>query len=465
MQLDKLHERPTLLLAEQVLLADGVHRDIAVLISAGVIEAVGPVAQLLSRYAEADVVRLPRRLLMPGMIDAHTHLTQSFGKSLVFGEPSEIFQRIWVPMEQFMDAEATELSTRLAAWESLRGGFTTVVDAGTRASVDVAMIANAATDVGIRCVLGLIGNDLNQGEPSTTSSDVMAAAGRHLSRWEHDPLVHPSLAVSIPEAASDETLIKLTALAREAGVTFQTHVNEHLVAIERSLNSTGMRPLERLAHLGALGPETLAAHATLLTPHEIMLLVSTGAAISYNPVASSWKGNAVAPAQLLHELGGRFGLGTDGTRGDAFRLLDAAESAQRFAHGMAVGDAAVGGGKLWLDHALQGGADAVALAGRVGEIAAGAYADLLVVSLDVPELVPSWDIPWELVRLFNRDQIEAVIVHGRLRLRHGMPVDWDGNLLLDKAGELAQHIVRAAPIQKIHPLTHGTEVAAMEFTS
>lgn len=465
MQLDQLHERPALLLPEFTLLAGGAHREIAVLISAGVVEAVGPAAQLLARYTDVGIVRLPGRLLMPGMIDAHTHLTQSFGKSLVFGEPSEIFQRVWVPMEQFMDADATDLSTRLAAWESLRGGFTTVVDAGTRASVDLATIANAATDVGIRCVLGLIGNDLHQGEPRLTTSEVVAASDRHLSRWEHNPMVHASLAVSIPEAASDKTLVKLTGLAREAGVTFQTHVNEHLVAIERSLNATGMRPLERLAHLGALGPETLAAHATLLTPHEIMLLASSGAAISYNPVASSWKGNAVAPAQLLHELGGRFGLGTDGTRGDAFRLLDAAESAQRFSYGMAAGDSSVGGGKLWLDHALQKGADAIALAGRVGEITAGAYADLLVVSLDVPELVPSWDIPWELVRLFNRDQIESVIVHGRLRLAHGMPVDWDGNQLLNKARGLAKRIVAAAPIRKIHPMTHEAGGSSVEEAS
>ena len=95
-----------------------------------------------------------------------------------------------------------------------------------------------------------------------------------------------------------------------------------------------MRPLELLAHLGALGPQVLVAHATLVTPSELNLLRETDTAVSYNPVASQWKGNAVAPAQLMAALGIRFGLGTDATRSDAFRLMDAAEAAQKLAFGL-----------------------------------------------------------------------------------------------------------------------------------
>ena len=78
---------------------------------------------------------------MPGLVDTHTHLTQSFGKALAFGEPSEIFKRIWVPMEATLDADAAHLSTQLAAFESLRGGFTTVVDAGTRSEAGLDAVA------------------------------------------------------------------------------------------------------------------------------------------------------------------------------------------------------------------------------------------------------------------------------------------------------------------------------------
>ncbi len=444
-----LDARPTLLVPQQVLLPGGPEQDLAVLVQAGKIADVGPVQQL--REHQAYEVSLPDRLLMPGFVDAHHHLTQTFGKSLVFGEPSEIFRRVWVPMESHMNSEAIEVATRLAAWESMRGGFTTVADAGTRATVDVATLADVTVDVGLRCVLGIICNDVAGGERTATTQEVLERAKSHLDRWDQHALVHPSLAISIPEVASDETLLAVSMLARDAGVTFQTHLNEHLAAVERSLETTGMRPLERLASLGALGPELLAAHATLLTPREISLLLDSGGAISYNPVASSWKGNAVAPALLLHELGVRVGLGTDGTRSDAFRLLDAAETAQRLAHTMAVGDSSSGGGWTWLEQGLLGGADAVGLGGKVGEIAPGAYADLLVVDLTVPEFVPSWDLPWELVRLANRDQIESVIVNGRLRLQRGRPVGWDGEALLDRARDLAGRVVAASPLRRIDP--------------
>lgn len=451
-QLHNLHQAPTLLIPEQVLLPEGPQSHYGVLVAHGRIADVGSLESVAAEVpADVSRIDLPGRLLMPGFIDAHHHLTQSFGKSLVFGEPSEIFQRVWVPMEANMDAEAIDVAARLAAWESLRGGFTTVADAGTRASVDVSAISDVTAEIGLRCVLGVICNDLGGGTKTAEVAEVVAAAERHLNRWDADPLVHPSLAVSIPEVASDEALIAVTQLAREAGVPFQTHLNEHLAAVERSLIANGERPLERLARLGALGPELLAAHATLLTPREIRLLAESGGAVAYNPVASSWKGNAVAPALLMQELGMRVGLGTDGTRSDAFRLLDAAETAQRLTGGTTVGDSSSGGGWTWLEQGLRGGADAVGLAGHVGEITPGALADLLVIDLEVPEFVPSWDVPWELVRIANRDQIEAVIVDGRLRLEKGWPVDWDGRAFLERAREVSHRVVADSPITRIDP--------------
>ena len=476
-QLRSLHEAPTLLVPEKVLLPEGAQTGHAVLVDGGRIIAVGALAEVAAQAeslrtdanaadpnpaadsaagtaetaTEPVRVDLPGRLLMPGFIDAHHHLTQSFGKSLVFGEPSEIFQRVWVPMESNMDAEAIDVATRLAAWESLRGGFTTVTDAGTRSSVDVSAISDVTTDVGLRCVLGVICNDLGGGVRTSTVAEVVAAADAHLGRWNDASLVHPSLAVSIPEVASDEALVEITQMARNAGVPFQTHLNEHIVAVERSLIAGGERPLERLARLGALGAELLAAHATLLTPREIRLLRESGGAIAYNPVASSWKGNAVAPALLMHELGVRIGLGTDGTRSDAFRLLDAAETAQRLTGGMDVIDSSAGGGWTWLEQGLRGGADAVGLSGQIGEISPGARADLLVINIDTPEFVPSWDVPWELVRLANRDQIDAVIVDGKLRLEHGWPVDWDGREFLERAKDVSRRVVENSPITRIDP--------------
>ncbi|CAM00006.1 cytosine/adenosine deaminase-related metal-dependent hydrolase [Saccharopolyspora erythraea NRRL 2338] len=440
-QRDLLQARELLLLPE-VLLAGGPVRDHAVVVADGVFRAVGPAAELVEAHPELDPVHLDGHLLMPGFVDAHHHLTQSFGKALAFGEPSEIFRRIWVPLEQQLDPESAYVAAKLAALEALRGGFTTVAEAGTRARVDIGVVADAATDAGIRCVLGEVCFEPDDGE-------------RHLSRWDSAELVHPSLAIPIAEAAEHEVLHAVSRLCAEAGAVFQIHVNEHLASVERSLERHGRRPLEHLHDVGALGPQTLAAHATMLTPGELRLLADSGAAVSYNPVASGWKGNAVAPAALMAASGVRFGLGTDGTRGDGFRLTDAAELAQRLAFGLHNGDSSCGGGLTWLRHATAGGADAVGLGSVTGAVEAGRAADFLLVDLRVPELCPSWDLPWELVRLANRDQITAVVVAGRLRLWRGWPVDWDGRELLEEAAKTGREVVARAPLRKIHPLSTG----------
>jgi cytosine/adenosine deaminase-related metal-dependent hydrolase len=438
--------QPVLLEPELTLRASGPQPGQAVLVDHGVIADVGPLERVARNHPHARRVRLPGHLLMPGFVDTHHHLTQAFGKSLVFGEPSEIFRRVWVPLESVLDEQSAYLAAKLAALESLRGGFTTVVEAGTRAEVDSDTIVSATTEAGIRCVLGLVCNS-QDGDPRAASR----RAESHLSRWTGQPLVSPSLAVSIPEAASMPVLRRLNELCTASGAVFQTHVNEHLASVERSLESTGRRPLEYLADLGVLGRQMLAAHATLLTPAELQLLAKTGTAVSYNPVASGWKGNAVAPACAMDSMGVRFGIGTDGTRGDAFRLLDAAEFAQRIAHGLTIGDSSCGAGWTWLEHATAGAADAAGLGDLTGRIEPGMAADYLLVDLRVPELTPSHDLTWELVRLANRDQITAVVVAGEPRLWQGHPTDWADSALLTQAAKAAEQTLAAASIHRVHP--------------
>jgi cytosine/adenosine deaminase-related metal-dependent hydrolase len=173
--------------------------------------------------------------------------------------------------------------------------------------------------------------------------------------------------------------------------------------------------------------------------------------VSYNPVASAWKGNAVAPAGMFAADGIRFGIGTDGTRSDGFRLMDAAETAQRLAFGLQTGDSSVGAGWTWLAHATGAAADAAGLGPVTGAVQEGLAADYLLVDLDVPELHPSWDLGWELVRLVNRDQVTAVVVAGAPRLWKGWPLDWDARALMEEADRLAQKATASAPIHVVHP--------------
>ena len=447
---DALRAPQLLLVPEQVMLRDGPRTGYAVVVADGRFTDVGLLAEVRARHPQLRPVELAGRVLMPGFVDTHHHLTQSFGKSLAYGEPSEIFRRVWVPLESSLDDEFVHLAGKLAALESLRGGFTTVCDAGTRARGDLSRLADAVREAGLRCVLGVVCNDGGNDSAPALRRAVLERAEAHLAAYAGDALVHPSVAISVPEAASDEVLQVVSALCQEAGAVFQTHVNEHLASVERSVVARGLRPLQHLAHLGALGPQVLIAHGALLTAGEIRLLADTGTAVAYNPTASAWKGNAVAPACLFDDFGVRFGLGTDATRSDGFRLMDAAESAQKFAYSLAAGDTSAGGGWTWFDHATFAGADAAGLGRLTGEIAIGKQADFLVVDTDTPEMCTTFDTTWDLVRLGNRDQIEAVFVGGRMRLWQGWPVDWDARDLMRRVRERARTAVAQAPIQRLH---------------
>lgn len=451
---EKLSRTGDLLLRPgHVLLPEGPRAGMAVVVRAETFHRVDTAEAVARDHPDLTPVDLPDHLLMPGFVDTHTHLTQSLGKSLVFGEPSEIFRRIWVPLEGSLDERMVYLSAKLAALECLRGGFTAAVDAGTRSEGHIGALVRAAREAGLRSVVGFICNDLGGAAQIPQPDVILRQAEQHLSAYRHDPLIHPSLAISIPEAASDGMLKAVSDMAAANGVVFQTHVNEHLVAVERSLVARGRRPIEHLAYLEALGPQVLLAHSTLITPHELNLLRQTDTAVAYNPVASLWKGNAVAPALQMAALGIRFGLGTDGTRADGFRLMDAGEGLQRAGFGLATGDSSCGGGWLWLDRATTGAAHAAGLSGVTGSIAEGLAADFLLVDLDRPEFTPSHDLMWELVRYGNRDQIDAVFTAGRLRLWQGWPVDWDARALLAEVrGDTAAAIAKA-PIQRIHPVS------------
>lgn len=439
-----------LLVPKKILSGGVILENQAVYVKDGKFSDIGDKHHLIATYAHISPTELPDHLLMPGFIDSHTHLTQSLGKSLICGEPSEIFKRIWVPLESSLNERMVYLSAKLSALEALRGGFTTAVDAGTRSSGHINAIAQASNETGLRTVIGYICNDLGGTATTNIQSDIIYNALQHLANFEHTSLIHPSLAISIPEVATADMLINISKIAHEANVTLQMHANEHLAAVERSLISTGYRPLEYLNKLGVLGPNVLLAHTTLITPTELNILKETHTASSYNPVASVWKGNAIAPVLQMHAMGIRFGLGTDGTRYDGFRLLDAAESMQRVGSGLAMGDNSCGSGWLWLDAANIQSAEVAGLNHVTGDIQIGLDADFLLIDINRPEFTPSFDLAWELVRYGNRDQIDAVFTQGKMRLWQGAPLDWDMQCLLAEINELTDLTINNADIHKIH---------------
>lgn len=421
---------------DQVLLPTGFQAGQAVAIEDDHVVAVGPVTELETTYPYARVDHLPARALMPGLVDTHHHLTETFAKAATFGEPAQLWRRVWYPLECGLSLDDVYRAAKHACLEALRGGFTTVVETGCKNPDSTPGVIQAVAETGIRCVLSRAASDVVNFEPvpgTDVPTEPLDLAIKNLTRHIEDvagrPRITPSVSLSSVQTCSPQLFAQATELCRAAGAVLQVHANEHTAEIDRCLDLYRRRPIELLAARGALGPHILIAHAVLTTPTERRLLAEADAAVSYCPVASIWKGCAMAPALDYLADGIRLGLGTDATRSDGFRLMEAAETAQRISRAAPVDDMLAGGPRTWLHAATRGGAQAAGL-DTVGTIAPGFKADLITIALDKPELAPSWNLEWELVRLVNRSHVRDVYVDGQLVLHDGQPTTWDPTDLL-----------------------------------
>ncbi|MEM9241044.1 MAG: amidohydrolase family protein, partial [Pseudomonadota bacterium] len=436
MELGHLLSDGTALAPDVLLTPHGARSDWAIQFDGTRITKVGHVSEF------SNATPLPGRAIVPGFVDAHTHVGQIFGKALIGGEPAQIWRRIWHPMERDMDEEQSYLSAKWAFWEALRGGFTKVVNYGLNGLEKNAGVHRAALETGIRlvsaCGLDEFSGDVGTGHGNKSWSAIEDVILAHVDHCAGDEMISPSVCCSSFMGNTPDTLLRLSELCSQKGILLQIHANEHFPEVHEAILRHGMRPTELLHKHGVLGPHVLLHHTTLVSEPEIEMIVETDTATSYNPLASVWKGNAVAPALRFSQRGVRFGIGSDTTSADGFKNLFAAEACQRVEHGLPVADFSSGAAWTWVDAATSQGAAATGGADDHGSLSAGMAADFLVLDMMAPECLPSHDFEWELVRYYNRDQVDAVVVNGQLCMVDGKPVGWDADALRQQAMPIAQ---------------------------
>ncbi|MEM7717718.1 MAG: amidohydrolase family protein [Pseudomonadota bacterium] len=445
---DALRSGDAVLAPEILLTPNGVKRDWAIQINGTRITGVGPVSEF------PNAIVMPGRAIIPGLVDAHTHVGQIFGKALIGGEPAQIWRRIWHPMERDMDEEQSYLSAKWAFWEAMRGGFTKVVNYGLNGLDKNAGVHRAAHETGIRlvsaCGLDEFSGEIGTGHGNKSWAEIEEVILAHIEDCADHEMIAPSVCCSSFMGNTPETLTRLSTLCADKGILLQIHSNEHFPEVHECILRHGMRPTELLHRYGVLGPHVLLHHTTLVSEPEIELIIETDAATSYNPLASIWKGNAVAPALRFAQRGVRFGIGSDTTSADGFKNLMAAEACQRVEHALPVADFSCGAAWTWVEAATTQGASATGSAGEHGALAAGQAADFLVLDMMAPECLPSHDFEWELVRYYNRDQVDAVVINGRLCMSGRKPVGWDTEDLRQAGMAAAQKITSAPDIVRCH---------------
>lgn len=385
--------------------------DHAVAIADGRIVAVLPTATARATLSARHTVSLPGQVLMPGLVNLHTHASMSLLRGVGDDLPLMrwLEERIWPLERALISADFVFDGARLAALEMLR--------AGTTCCSDMYFFPEAAARgmraMGMRCAAGIIAIEF----PSAYASDAADYLSKGLAARDalrDDPLVSFTLAPHAPYTVSDATLRRVAMLSEELDLPVHIHVHETRHEVEESVARLGIRPLERLDRVGLLNERLIAVHAVHLLPAEIDWLAARGASVAHCPASNLKLASGFAPVAALRAAGVNLGLGSDGAASnDRLDLLAETRLAALLAKAVA-GDAAALPAAEALEAATLGGARALGLAERIGSIEVGKEADLIAIDLESPETIPLYDPLAQVVYSAGRECVSHVWVAGEL---------------------------------------------------
>ncbi len=409
----------------------------AVAVADGRIVEVGSASSLLEKAPTCEVLDAGNCLVMPGLVNTHSHLAMSLLRGLADDLPLKTWleDHIWPAEGRHMDRATVAVGTRLAAAEQLLGGITTTTDMYFFADAVCEVLAEA----GMR---GVIAESLiDAATPRCSTPEEMAAKQRELCEaWRNHPLITPSIAAHAPYTVCAANLVKEAELADEFGVPLQIHVSETRWEVETSIENKGASPVAYLEDLGFLSEQVVAAHCVHLDQRDIDILAENGVGVSHNPVSNLKLASGIAPIPAMLEAGVRLGLGTDGAASN--NTLDLLRDLQIAAmlHKSISGDPTTLPAKTVLSAATTGGAQILGLGGRVGVLKPGMEADIACFSLDHAHATPFYD-PWShMVFAARASDARHVVVRGKVVVRDRRLLTMDLDEVRTKATEAAKRI-------------------------
>jgi len=404
----------------------------SIAIDQGHIAAIAPRPTLEDSHQADAVMELPGQVIMPGLVNAHTHAAMTLLRGYADDLPlmTWLQSHIW-PAEQAHVGEAfVRDGSTLAILEMLRGGITCFNDMYFFPEITAA----AASTAGIRATVGMILIDFPT--PYAAGPDEYFDKGQALhAQWANDPLIDTTMAPHAPYTVSEPHLVRAAELAETHGRRMHMHIHETLGEIEASIEKTGSRPLMRLDALGLVGPQLLAVHMTHLDERERDRIRATGAHVIHCPEANLKLASGICPIADLDARGVAIALGTDGAASNNnLDILGEMRTAALLAKG-ASRDATALPAHRALEMATLGGARAIGRDQVVGSLMVGKAADLISLDLNTPEADPLHDVASQIVYACGREAVQNVWVAGRQVLKNRDPITLDVPAIRARAAE------------------------------
>ena len=407
-----------------------VHEHHAVAIDGGRILELLPSQAAPARYRARETVTLGNHVLIPGLVNAHTHAAMSLFRGLADDLPlMEWLQgHIWPAEAKWVNPEFVRDGTELAIAEMLRGGTTCFNDMYFYAEET----ARTALAAGMRAVVGMILLDFPTGYAQTPEEYLNKGLALR-DDFRVNELVTTAFAPHAPYTVSDAPLAKLRTLNDELNLPVHMHVHETAHEVSEATKASGKRPLARLAELNLLQPNLVAVHMTQLLDTEIALLARAGVHVVHCPASNLKLASGFCPVHALVKAGVNVALGTDGAASNNdLDMIEEMRLAALLAKGVA-GDATAIPAHTALQMATLNGARALGLDDRIGSLTPGKAADLAAVDLGNLATEPVYDPVSQLVYAAGRDQVTDVWVNGRRLLQDRALTSIDEAAVLEKA--------------------------------
>ncbi len=422
----------------------------AVAIDDGLIVAMGRASEIKGTYRAEELIAGDGRVLMPGLINGHTHAAMSLLRGI--GNDRELMD--WLlnyifPAEvAFVDEEFVRIGTELACWEMIRGGTTTFVDMYYHAD----SVARAVESCGLRAVIST--TIIDQKSPDADdAADGLRGTREFIEQWKgKNNRIIPIVSVHSVYTVKPPEIQAARELADELGVPALIHLAESPSEMRATQQNYGTTPIAHLDSLEFFAGPTLAAHVVWPAEAEIPLLASRGVGVVHNPSSNMKISSGVSPVATMLAAGVKVGLGTDGpaTNND----LDMWEEMRvaAFLQKVSTMDPEALPAATVLTMATRGGAEALGLGDQIGSLEIGRRADLIQVSLDDMHFLPAYeDIIAKLVYVGDEQDVVTVVVDGRVLMRDGEILAMDEARIRREANAVAAKISAALKAKQAAP--------------
>ncbi len=401
------------------------------------IVAVGTLAEVGAKYEADRTIDATDRVVMPGLINTHTHAPMVLFRGLADDLPlMDWLQKYIFPAEsKNVDDDFVRWGTRLACLEMIQGGITTFVDMYYFEDA----IAEETARAGMRGVLGQAVLDFPVPD-NKTWADAMAACEKYVRRWKGHALVTPAIAPHAPYTVSPDHLREAHAFSRKHEVPLVIHVAETEAEVKTIREKYRATPVGHLDGLGVLDERVIAAHGIWVDDADIKTLARRSVGVAHCPHSNMKLASGVAPVPALLKAGVPVGLGTDGAASNnVLNLWEEMDTAAKL-HKLVARDPSVLSAREALELATLGGARVIHRDKDLGSLEAGKLADLIVVRMDGAHQTPLYHLYSQLVYATKFSDVETVIINGKPVMDRRKVLTVDEREVLARARDYARRV-------------------------